>query len=44
MQANKRSTDFQELIDYMISPTLEMDGCECMFPDSVFFDKDGKPN
>lgn len=44
MQANNKTTEFSDLIDLMLSPTVEMEGCDCIFPDSVFFDKDGKPN
>lgn len=26
-----------------MSPSSEVEGCECLFPDSVFFSEDGKP-
>ena len=28
----------------MTAPNSEMEGCECLFPDSVFFGEDGKPS
>lgn len=34
---------FRQLIDCLLPPSLELDGCEINFPDSVFFDEVGKP-
>lgn len=39
----KDATLFLKLVELMIAPTSEVDGCECIFPDSVFFGEDGKP-
>ena len=27
----------------MIAPSSDVEGCECIFPDSAFFGEDGKP-
>ena len=32
-----------KLIELMFAPTSDVDGCECIFPDSAFFGEDGKP-
>lgn len=34
---------FVKLIEYLLPPTLDLEGCEIKFPDSVFFGEDGKP-
>ena len=39
----KDSASFLKIVELMIAPTSEVDGCECLFPDSVFFGEDGKP-
>jgi hypothetical protein len=35
---------FPKIIELMISPSPEMEGCDCLFPDTVFFSEDGKPS
>jgi hypothetical protein len=32
-----------KLIEFMIAPSSDVEGCECIFPDSAFFGEDGKP-
>jgi len=34
--------NFTKLVDYLLPPALEVDGCELLFPDSLFFDESGK--
>ena len=40
---SKEAASFLKLIELMIAPTNDVEGCECIFPDSVFFGEDGKP-
>ena len=35
--------EFVKLIQYLLPPSVELDGCEVRIPESVFFDKEGKP-
>ena len=37
------TVSFAKLVEYMLPPTLDLEGCEIKFPDSVFFGDDGKP-
>mgnify|MGYP002804483639 CR=1 FL=1 len=32
------------MIELMMAPSGDMEGCSCLFPDSVFFSEDGKPS
>lgn len=35
--------EFIKLVEYLLPPSLDLEGCELKFPDSVFFGEDGKP-
>lgn len=39
----EESKTFGDLVEYILPPSLDLEGCEIMFPDSVFFGTDGKP-
>ena len=39
----KDEISFPVLIDYLLAPTPDLEGCEVMFPDTVFY-HDGKPS
>ena len=34
---------FQKIVEFMIAPTPDMDSCEVLFIDTVFFGDEGKP-
>jgi len=34
---------FVKMIEYLLPPSLDLEGCEVLFPDSIFFGEDGKP-
>ena len=36
-------SNFFKIVESMISPSLDMEGCECLLPDTAFFGDDGKP-
>ena len=36
-------SSFFKIVECMISNSPELEGCGCLFPDSVFFGDDGKP-
>ena len=38
-----KNIGFRQLIDCLLPHSLELEGCEVLFPDSVFFGEDGKP-
>jgi hypothetical protein len=28
----------------MLAPSIDLEGCECLFPDTLFFTEEGKPD
>jgi len=38
------SISFAKFISHMLAPSIDLEGCECLFPDSLFFTEEGKPD
>ena len=39
----REAIPFIKFVEYLLPPSLDLEGCEVLFPDSVFFGDDGKP-
>ena len=39
----KHKIPFIKMIEYLLPPSLELEGCEVIFPHSAFFGDEGKP-
>ena len=35
---------FSTFIEYLLPPSIDLEGCEVQFPDSLFFKEDGQPS
>ena len=38
------SITFSKLISLLLSPSIDLEGCEVLFPDALFFTEEGKPD
>lgn len=34
--------NFMKFVEFLLPPSLDLEGCEILFPDSLFFDDSGK--
>jgi hypothetical protein len=38
------SITFSKFISHLLAPSLDLEGCEVLFPDALFFTEEGKPD
>lgn len=38
------SIPFSKFVNHMLAPSIDLEGCECLFPDTLFFTEEGKPD
>ena len=38
----KDTITFSKFINLLLAPSIDLEGCECLFPDALFFTEDGK--
>jgi len=40
----KDSIPFSKFVSLLLAPSIDLEGCECLFPDALFLTEEGKPD